>query len=74
VVRARRLRVLVTYPVETSNAVKSDDPVPHGTTLLACDLTPDQLRAAPALASAEALLIVDLSTDEDDAFAAALDS
>jgi hypothetical protein len=42
--------------------------------LLPGDLTDDQLAAAPVLASADALLIEDLSEDEDDAFAAALDS
>ncbi len=57
-----------------SNAAKSDGSVPHGTTLLARDLTPDELRAAPSLGSAESLVIEDLSADEDDAFAAALDS
>ena len=57
-----------------SNATNHDATVPHGTTLLARDLTPAELRSAPSLASVEALVIEDLSTDEDDAFAAALDS
>ena len=36
------------------------------------DLTPEELAAAPVLASVDALLIDDLSEDEDEAFAAAL--
>lgn len=47
---------------------------PHGTALLPSDLTKDQLAAAPVLASVDALLIDELSDDEDEAFAAALDS
>jgi hypothetical protein len=47
---------------------------PHGLTLLASDLTRDELDAAPVLASIDALLIDDLSDNEDDAFAAALTS
>lgn len=62
------------YPVEVSNAANHDDSVPHGTTLLARDLTPAELRSAPALASVDALVIEELSADEDDAFATALDS
>jgi len=57
-----------------SNAANSNEPVPHGTTLLARDLTLDELRDAPSLGSAESLVIEELSVDEDDAFAAALDS
>ena len=45
----------------------------HGTALLPADLTPDQLASAPVLASLDTLLIDDLTDDEDDAFAAALD-
>lgn len=45
---------------------------PHGTSLLAADLTDRQLAAAPTLTSIDTLLIEDLSDDEDDAFAAAL--
>ena len=44
----------------------------HGTALLPRDLTVEQLVSAPALASADALLIDELSDDEDDAFAAAI--
>ena len=62
------------YRYEMSNAAKSDEPAPHGTTLLARDLTLDELRDAPSLGSAESLVIEELSADEDDAFAAALDS
>jgi len=68
------VHVPITYPVAMSNAANTDKSAPHGTTLLARDLTPDELRAVPALASAEALVIEDLTADEDDAFAAALDS
>lgn len=46
----------------------------HGTALLPADLTADQLASAPVLASLDALLIEDLTEDEDDAFAAALDA
>jgi hypothetical protein len=42
--------------------------------LLPADLTDDQLDAAPVLDSIDSLLIEELSEDEDDAFAAALDS
>ncbi len=54
-------------------AGRRHDP-PHGTALLATDLTDEQLAAAPLLASIDALLIEELSEDEDEAFAAALDS
>ena len=49
---------------------------PHGTALLPSDLTDEQLAVAPVLASIDALLIEELSEDEDEdeAFAAALDS
>ncbi len=42
--------------------------------MLPADLTDDQLDAAPVLDSIDSLLIEDLSEDEDDAFAAALES
>jgi hypothetical protein len=42
--------------------------------LLPADLTDDQLEAAPVLDSIDFLLVEDLSEDEDDAFAAALES
>ncbi len=42
--------------------------------MLPADLTDDQLDAAPVLDSIDSLLIEDLSQDEDDAFAAALES
>jgi hypothetical protein len=41
---------------------------------LAADLSPVQLDAAPVLHSIDDLLIDDLTDDEDDAFAAALES
>lgn len=46
---------------------------PHGVGLLPRDLTEDELRAAPILVSADTLLIDDLTVDEDESFAAALD-
>lgn len=46
----------------------------YGTSLLPRDLTEEELAAAPVLQSADALLIDDLTVDEDDAFAAALSS
>jgi hypothetical protein len=42
--------------------------------LLPADLTDDQLDAAPVLDSIDSLLIEELTEDEDDAFAAALES
>ena len=54
-----------------SNAATSGD-VPHGTSQLPRDLTADELAAAPVLATVDVLLIDDLSDDEDNAFAAAL--
>ena len=45
---------------------------PLGPSSLPRDLTPEELAAAPVLASVDALLIDDLSEDEDEAFAAAL--
>lgn len=57
-----------------SDAVDRRDGTPHGTALLPADLSEAQLDAAPVLASVDALLIEDLTDDEDDAFAAALDS
>ncbi len=46
----------------------------HGTSLLPRDLSARELRAAPALASIDALLIEDLTAEEDDSFASALTS
>jgi hypothetical protein len=46
----------------------------HGTALLARDLSDAELDAAPVLSSVDALLIEDLTDDEDDAFATALAS
>ena len=47
---------------------------PFGTSRLPSDLTDEQLAAAPVLASADTLLIEELSEEEDGAFAAALGS
>ena len=55
-----------------SNAANDRHGVPHGTAQLPRDLTAEQLAAAPALASADALLIDDLTDVEDDDFAAAI--
>ena len=57
-----------------SDAASRDLQTPHGISLLPRDLTADQLSAAPVLASVDALLIDDLSDEEDDAFAAAVGS
>lgn len=46
---------------------------PHGLDLLPRDLTTEELLAAPVLESLDALLL-DMTDDEDDAFAAALSS
>jgi hypothetical protein len=56
-----------------SDAFRQPD-APHGTALLANDLTEDQLATAPVLTSIDRLVIEGLSADQDDAFAAALDS
>ena len=60
--------------VGVSDAADRQPESPHGTTLLSSDLTDEQLAAAPVLASIDALLIEELSEDEDEAFAAALNS
>jgi hypothetical protein len=60
--------------VAVSDAVRHSGEAPHGTSLLPADLTDDQLEAAPVLDSVDSLLIDELSEDEDDAFAAALES
>ena len=57
-----------------SDAAHHSDGTARGTSLLPADLTPDQLASAPLIASLDTLLIDDLTDDEDDAFAAALDA
>jgi hypothetical protein len=57
-----------------SQAAQRDDQVPHGTSLLPRDLDEAQLAAAPTLGSVDALLIDDLTVEEDDAFFAAIGS
>jgi hypothetical protein len=57
-----------------SDAAHPTNEAPHGTALLPSDLTDEQLADAPVLASIEALVIENLSEDEDEAFAAALGS
>jgi hypothetical protein len=59
--------------VAVSDAVRHSGEALHGTSLLPADLTDDQLDAAPVLDSIDSLLIDELSEDEDDAFAAALE-
>jgi hypothetical protein len=61
-------------PLRQFAAVRPSGEAPHGTSLLPADLTDDQLDAAPVLDSIDSLLIEELSEDEDDAFAAALES
>lgn len=61
------------YHGDVSDTVDSQDGAPHGTALLTADLSDTQLEAAPVLASVDVFLI-DSTDDEDDAFAAALDS
>jgi hypothetical protein len=60
--------------VDVSDLARTSDDAPKGTSLLPRPLTDSELAAAPVLASADALLIDDLTDDEDDAFAAALAS
>ena len=60
--------------MSVSDAVRPSSDAPYGTSLLPADLTDDQLDAAPVLDSIDSLLIEELSEDEDDAFAAALES
>lgn len=50
------------------------DQAPLGTASLPADLSEDQLLAAPVLTSVDALVIEALGEDEDEAFAAALES
>lgn len=57
-----------------SDAARQDDQVPHGTLLLARDLTTDELSDAPVLESLDDLLIAGLTDDEDEAFAAAVNT
>ena len=60
--------------VVVSDAARRPAEAPRGTSRLPSDLTDDQLAAAPVLASIDALVIEELSEDEDEAFAAALES
>lgn len=57
-----------------SDAAHDRVETPNGMTKFARDLSAEQLAAAPSLASIDALVIEDLSDDEDDAFSAALAS
>jgi hypothetical protein len=60
--------------VGVSDAADRRDESRHGTARLASDLTDEQLANAPVLASIDTLVIEELSEDEDEAFAAALES
>jgi hypothetical protein len=60
--------------VVVSDAAHQHDEAPQGTSLLPRDLDDAQLAAAPILGSVDALLIDELSVEEDDAFFAAIDS
>lgn len=60
--------------VVVSDPARTRVDLPKGTSLLPRPLTESELEAAPVLASADVLLIDDLTDDEDDAFAAALAS
>ncbi len=57
-----------------SDAAQTDGLPPHGVSQLPADLTDEQLSNAPVMTSVDVLLIDDLDEDEDEAFAAALDS
>jgi hypothetical protein len=57
-----------------SDAAGQDDQVPDGISLLARDLTTDELSDAPVLESLDDLLTEGLTDDEDDAFAAAINT
>ncbi len=57
-----------------SDTARHRNDTAQGSALLPFDLSQAQLAAAPVLASIDALVIEELSDDEDDAFAAALDS
>lgn len=56
-----------------SDPASSSTETPQGTGMLPRDLSADELAAAPVLTSIDSLLL-DLTDDEDDAFAAALAS
>jgi hypothetical protein len=60
------------YDGPVSDAAHDPDDNPNGTSRLPRDLSDDEFAAAPVLPSIDALLIEELSEDEDDAFAAAL--
>jgi hypothetical protein len=59
---------------DMSDAARHSDGTARGTLLLPADLTPDQFASTPVIASLDTLLIDDLTDEEDDAFAAALDA
>jgi len=60
--------------MNVSDAVHQQAGRPRGAGLLPPDLTEQELAAAPVVASADALVIDDLSAEEYEAFVAALSS
>lgn len=60
------------YVGVVSDFAHQGDDAPHGTALLAGDLTEQQFASAPSMTSVDVLLIDDLTDDEEDALAAAL--
>jgi len=57
-----------------SDLAHSDDDAPRGLSTLPPGLTEQQLRDAPVLASADQLIIEDLTSEESEAFVRALNS
>ncbi len=57
-----------------SGAAHRDDEAPYGTSQLPADLTEEQLSAAPVLDSVDSSLIEDLTDEDEDALAAAVES
>ncbi|MGY6501676.1 MAG: hypothetical protein ACXIVQ_12410 [Acidimicrobiales bacterium] len=57
-----------------SDAAHHHGETARGTSQLPDDLTEDQLASAPVMVSLDSLLIDDLTDDEDNDFAAALDA
>jgi hypothetical protein len=57
-----------------SDLAHSDDDAPRGLSTLPPGLTEEQLQNAPVLASADQLIIEDLTEEEFEAFEQALDS
>lgn len=56
----------------SNTALHQEEDAPRGTSLLSHDLTSAQLTAAPVLASADSLIIDELTDEEYEAFLEAL--